>query len=309
MASTKDKLRGTLAGADVGTSLTSDPNEIADLLTGPKKPKGKGEAARDGASAPAEEGGAELGDRSPSDKPEGASEAARIEGSQAEAPAEASAEADAAAEPQASTETGSEPAGGGGAVGEAEGASPPTPEAAPPGSAAPSGEAPPAPKRPRGRPRKRKRAGEEGGGGNVTGLTSQYLGDSLYRLPSGAVGARPTFYLREDQMTALRASVAARVDFFGRTITEAAQCLFDLMGYSAAHMDVPYLDAPEGVPIFEPLITRRQWAMLLERAEELCGGEELTEHDLMRAVSWLVQDALYEKGFGDGRSRKKDFKP
>jgi hypothetical protein len=121
----------------------------------------------------------------------------------------------------------------------------------------------------------------------------------------GYIRERPTHYLRPDQMKALRVSKAMRDSPFGRTMTEIASALFDLFGFNDerdrhSHDNYGYPDDA----VLDRLIPEDQWDALLERAREE-EGQRASRKALMYRVSRLIEDALGEEGYGDGRKRRR----
>ena len=135
---------------------------------------------------------------------------------------------------------------------------------------------------------------------------------------------RPTFTIGADQMATLRVLGSSRRDPLGSSASEIARRLFDLFGYNGRHPVAAlhgqalsdYASAPG------PLIEDRQWEDLLSKADEMATASntsreespeeenlagDLDEDEIRLAcVCYLVQEALYEAGFGDRRRRRKD---
>ena len=146
---------------------------------------------------------------------------------------------------------------------------------------------------------------------------------------------RPTFTIFADQMATLRVVGSSRRDPLGASASKIARGLFDLFGYNGRHPAA----ALHGQTLSErshapgPLIEERQWKDLLAAADQMVarsttapratpadqsvgagsseeespGKDELIDGDEARMVClcFLVQEALYEAGFGDGRQRRK----
>jgi hypothetical protein len=144
---------------------------------------------------------------------------------------------------------------------------------------------------------------------------------------------RPTFTIGDDQMATLRVVGSLRTDPLGASASAIARCLFDLFGYNGAHL-VASLHGKtlgEGASVPGRLIEKRQWEDLLQKAEEMLaaskppspasrpdghddssldeGAPEGTSREegeaRLACVCFLVQEALYEAGFGDRRRRRK----
>lgn len=121
----------------------------------------------------------------------------------------------------------------------------------------------------------------------------------------GIIRERPTFYLRPDQMKAVRVAKAMRESPFGRDLSEIAMALFDLHGFGfeadRTKNDNYGYDAGD---VLGRLVPEDQWEELLDaaRAEE---GHRAPRNALMYRVSRLIEDALHEAGYGDGRRRRK----
>ncbi len=121
----------------------------------------------------------------------------------------------------------------------------------------------------------------------------------------GVIRERPTFYLRPDQMKAVRVAKAMRESPFGRDLSEIAMALFDLHGFGfeadRAKNDNYGYDAED---VLGRLVPEDQWEELLDaaRKEE---GRRASRRQLMYRVSRFIEDALYEAGYGDGRKRRK----
>jgi hypothetical protein len=141
---------------------------------------------------------------------------------------------------------------------------------------------------------------------------------------------RPTFTIGADQMATLRVLGSSKRDPLGSSASEIARRLFDLFGYNGRHP----VAALHGQALSDnasapgPLIEKRQWKDLLLKADEMVaslanppeeslaegslGGESLDEKPLdedearLACLCFLVQEALYEAGFGDRRRRRKD---
>ena len=135
---------------------------------------------------------------------------------------------------------------------------------------------------------------------------------------------RPTFTIGADQMATLRVLGSSRRDPLGSSASEIARRLFDLFGYNGRHP----VAALHGQALTDnastpgPLIEDRQWEDLLSKADEMATAsntsreespeEENLAGDLdedevrLSCVCYLVQEALYEAGFGDRRRRRKD---
>jgi hypothetical protein len=131
-------------------------------------------------------------------------------------------------------------------------------------------------------------------------------------------------------MATLRVLGSSRRDPLGSSASEIARRLFDLFGYNGRHP----VAALHGQALSDnastpgPLIEERQWEDLLAKADvmvvslanpteespadgfpggESLGGESLDEDEARLAcICYLVQEALYEAGFGDRRRRRKD---
>jgi len=134
---------------------------------------------------------------------------------------------------------------------------------------------------------------------------------------------RPTFTIGADQMATLRVVGSSRADPLGSSASEIARRLFDLFGYNGRHpasaLHEQTLGERASAP--GPLIEERQWEDLLAKAHEMATasntlpvespeGENLArgldENEIRLAcVCYLVQEALYEAGFGDRRRRRK----
>lgn len=129
---------------------------------------------------------------------------------------------------------------------------------------------------------------------------------------------RPAFRIYADQAATLRVLAGSRADPLGATASEIAQRALDLLGYNGRHPAA----ALHGHTVSEhasapgPLIDERQWKDLLARAAErkrtseaesdLSPDSSLGENEAQLAwVCFLVQEALYEAGFGDRRRRRK----
>ncbi|MGK7346219.1 MAG: hypothetical protein ACNS63_10485, partial [Candidatus Nitrospinota bacterium M3_3B_026] len=134
---------------------------------------------------------------------------------------------------------------------------------------------------------------------------------------------RPTFTIGADQMATLRVLGSSRRDPLGSSASEIARRLFDLFGYNGRHP----VAALHGQALTDnastpgPLIEDRQWEDLLSKADEMATAsntsreespeEENLAGDLdedevrLSCVCYLVQEALYEAGFGDRRRRRK----
>ena len=131
---------------------------------------------------------------------------------------------------------------------------------------------------------------------------------------------RPTFTIGADQMATLRVLGSSKRDPLGSSASEIARRLFDLFGYNGRHpvavLHGQALSDTASTP--GPLIEKRQWEDLLAKADEMATasitlrvesteGESLNENEARLAcVCYLVQEALYEAGFGDRRRRRKD---
>jgi hypothetical protein len=141
---------------------------------------------------------------------------------------------------------------------------------------------------------------------------------------------RPTFTIGADQMATLRVLGSSKRDPLGSSASEIARRLFDLFGYNGRHpvaaLHGQALSDTASTP--GPLIEKRQWEDLLAKADEMVAslanppeeslaegsldGESLDETPLdegearLACVCYLVQEALYEAGFGDRRRRRKD---
>jgi hypothetical protein len=125
-------------------------------------------------------------------------------------------------------------------------------------------------------------------------------------------------------MATLRVVGSSRRDPLGSSASEIARRLFDLFGYNGRHP----ASALHGQTLGErasapgPLIEERQWEDLLAKADEMATASntsreespeeenlagDLDEDEIRLAcVCYLVQEALYEAGFGDRRRRRKD---
>jgi len=135
---------------------------------------------------------------------------------------------------------------------------------------------------------------------------------------------RPTFTIGADQMATLRVLGSSKRDPLGSSASEIARRLFDLFGYNGRHpvaaLHGQALSDTASTP--GPLIEKRQWEDLLAKADEMATasntlrvesteGESLDEEPLdedearLACVCFLVQEALYEAGFGDRRRRRK----
>jgi len=130
---------------------------------------------------------------------------------------------------------------------------------------------------------------------------------------------RPTFTIGADQMATLRVLGSSRSDPLGSSASEIARRLFDLFGYNGRHP----VAALHGQALSDnasapgPLIEKRQWEDLLAKADEMVASlanpseesldrESLNEDEARLAcVCYLVQEALYEAGFGNRRRRRK----
>jgi len=145
---------------------------------------------------------------------------------------------------------------------------------------------------------------------------------------------RPTFTIGADQMATLRVLGSSKRDPLGSSASEIARRLFDLFGYNGRHP----VAALHGRALSDnasapgPIIEERQWKDLLAKAgamvaslanpskeslaeksldEGSLGRESLDEGPLeedearLACVCYLVQEALYEAGFGDRRRRRK----
>jgi len=135
---------------------------------------------------------------------------------------------------------------------------------------------------------------------------------------------RPTFTIGADQMATLRVVGSSKTDPLGSSASQIARRLFDLFGYNGRHpaaaLHGQTLSDTASAP--GPLIEERQWEDLLAKADEMVASlahpseESLGEAPLDEApldedearlacVCYLVQEALYEAGFGDRRRRRK----
>jgi len=120
----------------------------------------------------------------------------------------------------------------------------------------------------------------------------------------GYIRERPTHYLRPDQMKSLRVSKAMRDSPFGRTMTEIATAVFDLFGFGVesdreAHDNYGY---PEE-DILGRLIPEDQWNELIATARSR-EGSHASRKAIMYRVSRLIEDALRDADYGDGRKRR-----
>jgi hypothetical protein len=135
---------------------------------------------------------------------------------------------------------------------------------------------------------------------------------------------RPSFTIYSDQAATLRVLAGSKADPLRATASAIAGRALDLLGYNGRHPAA----ALHGRALSEnastpgPLIEKRQWEDLLAMADEMATasntlrvespeGENLAgdfDEDEIRlaCVCYLVQEALYEAGFGDRRRRRKD---
>jgi hypothetical protein len=130
---------------------------------------------------------------------------------------------------------------------------------------------------------------------------------------------RPSFTIYADQAATLRVLAGSKADPLGATASEIAGRALDLLGYNGRHPAAALhgraLSGNASSP--GPLIEKRQWEDLLAKADETATasntlrvesteGESLDENEARLAcVCYLVQEALYEAGFGDRRRRRK----
>ena len=141
---------------------------------------------------------------------------------------------------------------------------------------------------------------------------------------------RPSFTIYADQAATLRVLAGSKADPLGATASEIAGRALDLLGYNGRHPAAALhgraLSGNASTP--GPLIEKRQWEDLLAKADEMVAslanpseeslaegsldGESLDENPLdedeapLACVCFLVQEALYEAGFGDRRRQRKD---
>lgn len=139
-----------------------------------------------------------------------------------------------------------------------------------------------------------------------------YLGNSRYRLPSGRERLRPSFFIRPDHLQAIKVHSALRTPL-GKSDTEVVGAALDLLGLNGTLAVPGVTPPPEGIAVPDRLIEERQWLDLLAAAKRCCreeereGAEGVPAAQLLSAVSFLVQEALYEAGYGDKRRRRSTF--
>jgi len=134
---------------------------------------------------------------------------------------------------------------------------------------------------------------------------------------------RPSFTIYADQAATLRVLAGSKADPLGITASEIAGRALDLLGYNGRHPAAALhgraLSGNASAP--GPLIEKRQWKDLLAKADEMATalntlhdespeGEYLAwsldeDEARLACVCYLVQEALYEAGFGDRRRRRK----
>ena len=131
---------------------------------------------------------------------------------------------------------------------------------------------------------------------------------------------RPTFTIGADQMATLRVLGSSRRDPLGSSASEIARRLFDLFGYNGRHPAAALHGRAlsDNAPAPGPLIEERQWKDLLLKADEMATASKIPREESPEGTSldedearlawlcFLVQEALYEAGFGDRRRRRKD---
>ena len=139
---------------------------------------------------------------------------------------------------------------------------------------------------------------------------------------------RPSFTIFADQAATLRVLAGARADPLGATASDIAQRALDLLGYNGRHPAAALHGhtLSEGAPAPGPLIEARQWKDLLARAAEMAAemtpaseppsegsfaeadlaGANVEKRAHLACLCFLVQEALYEAGFGDRRRRRKE---
>ena len=118
---------------------------------------------------------------------------------------------------------------------------------------------------------------------------------------------RPSFTIYADQAATLRVLAGSRADPLGATASEIAGRVLDLLGYNGRHpaaaLHRQSLSERASAP--GPLIEERQWKDLLEQAAEMATASRTRPEAQLTCVCFLVQEALYEAGFGDRRRRRK----
>lgn len=164
-------------------------------------------------------------------------------------------------------------------------------------------------------PAKEDSANEDPAASGSNGTSSwTYLGQSTFQDARGQQWKRSQFFIRPDQHKAI-SMLSALNSPLGSSRSEVAATSFDLLGMNGM-LGVPGLTAPRGVPIPDRLIEECQWQHLMQAATELCEAEweeavsdtetnvEELSARVLSVVAYLVQDALYEAGYGDGRRRR-----
>ena len=152
------------------------------------------------------------------------------------------------------------------------------------------------------------------GGSSSSRKTSQAEGSSRTEVERPV--ERPSFTIYADQAATLRVLAGSKADPLGTTASEIAGRALDLLGYNGRHpaaaLHGQTLSDNASAP--GPLIEERQWEALLLKADEMVAsldegslnGDSLDEDEARLAcVCYLVQEALYEAGFGDRRRRRK----
>jgi hypothetical protein len=121
----------------------------------------------------------------------------------------------------------------------------------------------------------------------------------------GIIRERPTFYVRPDQMKAIRVSKAMRSSPLGRDLSDIAMALFDLFGfaYEADRAQNDNYGYPEE-DVLDRLIPEDQWEEVLQQAKEK-EGSTASRKALFYRVSRIIEDALADAGYGDGRKRRR----
>ncbi|PQJ26991.1 hypothetical protein BSZ35_18935 [Salinibacter sp. 10B] len=118
---------------------------------------------------------------------------------------------------------------------------------------------------------------------------------------------RPSFTIYADQAATLRVLAGSKADPLGATASEIAGRALDLLGYNGRHpaaaLHRQFLSERASAP--GPLIEARQWKDLLEQAAEMATASMTRPEAHLTCVCFLVQEALYEAGFGDRRRRRK----
>lgn len=164
-------------------------------------------------------------------------------------------------------------------------------------------------------------AGTTPGAGAPSGATTSsssgregwsYLGGSVYQNGAGRKLVRPSFFIRPDHQRALRilSSVATPM---GRRPSEVVCAALDLLGinrtmgvFGSGLVPDPF--PLDDIPIPGRLIDERQWEDLHRAAaSELDDGASPVAH--LDRVAHLVQEALYEAGYGDRRRSASERTP